>query len=205
MTVIHLVTAENAELFNRQIDEMFRLRYEYFVEGRGWDLPSDNGRERDEFDGPQTVYLLKIAPGGGVVGSFRFLPTSLPHLLAKTVPTGLGVRCPQGPTVWEVSRGVIRTEARSFTLMAEFCAAIVEFALIWDIATFVFLIDPGFFPTLAAMRWDTRPLAQPFDIAGEPCLAAELRIGPDTLHLVRQVAGNVRPMLAYHYPYSRVA
>lgn len=203
--MIHLITGDNAPLFKSQLDEMFRLRFRYFVEGRGWDLPVENGRERDQFDRDDTVYLAKFAPAGDMMGSFRMLPTERAHLMSEVLPPELGIEWPRGQNVWEISRGFILEQHRSFDTLAEFCVGMVEFSLLWGIDRFVFLIEPSFLSTILAMGWDARPLSAPMEIAGEPWLAAELRIVPETLKIIRQVTGLHRPVIAYNRAFAHAA
>ena len=61
LTVIHVVTIHNQHLYARQLDEMFRMRHEFYVKQRGWDgLTSENERETDEFDNEHAVYLMNL-------------------------------------------------------------------------------------------------------------------------------------------------
>ena len=49
--MIRAVTAENQHLYGRQLDQMFRMRHTYYIEGHGWGgLTSQDGPETDEFD-----------------------------------------------------------------------------------------------------------------------------------------------------------
>ena len=70
-------------LFSR----MFRQRHEIYVERRGWKaLQSVNGEERDQFDRPDTIYLLAIDEEDDILAGLRLLPTTGPHLLADIFP-----------------------------------------------------------------------------------------------------------------------
>src|SRR5688572_10124472 len=82
--MIHAVSAVNMHLYARQIDQMFRMRHAFYVEGHGWSgLISQDGRETDEFDDEHAVYLMSIDPFGEVAASVRLNPTLGPTLLSK--------------------------------------------------------------------------------------------------------------------------
>lgn len=82
-----------------------RYRQKVFVERLGWQLNCDDGMELDQFDGPDTLYVIARSPAGKVIGGARLLPTTGRYLLAEVFPQLLGGRpAPCSPDVWEVSR-----------------------------------------------------------------------------------------------------
>ncbi len=104
-----IILANGRELAgNRDIlNGMFRLRHQIFHERLGWDVNSENGMERDEFDDLNPVYMV-AREGIEVEGCWRILPTSGPYMLKDTFPDLLrGEAAPQDPAVWEVSRFAI--------------------------------------------------------------------------------------------------
>ena len=85
---------------------MFRQRHEVFYERLGWEVPSKNGLERDEFDDDHTVYIIaRNLETRNVDASWRIRPTTVPYMLQKTFPQLLGAApAPVSPKIWEVSR-----------------------------------------------------------------------------------------------------
>lgn len=86
------------------VRKIFQFRHAVFVEECGWDLQSQNGRERDEFDGPTTVHMALLFDNV-IVGSFRANCTIDPYLceivfakLAESRPY------PKQADIWEISR-----------------------------------------------------------------------------------------------------
>ena len=60
--MIHVVTIHNQHLYARQLDEMFRMRHEFYVKQRGWEsLTSENNRETDEFDNEADLRKVAIS------------------------------------------------------------------------------------------------------------------------------------------------
>ncbi|RJF92106.1 acyl-homoserine-lactone synthase [Noviherbaspirillum saxi] len=80
-------------------------RHKIFIERLGWPLPVADGVERDQFDNPDTVYVMTREPEGAICGCARLLPTTEPYLLSDVFPHLMGgVPVPHSPDVWELSR-----------------------------------------------------------------------------------------------------
>lgn len=73
-------------------------RYEVFIKSLKWQLPVDNGMERDQFDRPDTLYAVASNASGKVCGCARLLPTTKAYLLDEVFP-GLmdGAPAPRSP------------------------------------------------------------------------------------------------------------
>ncbi|WP_437881578.1 acyl-homoserine-lactone synthase [Pseudomonas sp. LRF_L74] len=82
-----------------------RYRYEVFVEQMGWALPCAKGEELDQFDQPDTVYVLTRDASREIVGCARLIPTDRPFLLGEVFPQLMGATpLPSSKQVWELSR-----------------------------------------------------------------------------------------------------
>jgi acyl homoserine lactone synthase len=83
-----------------------RFRHQVFVEMLGWQLETrGDGLELDQFDRPDTVYVIARNASGEVAGSARLLPTVKPYLLGEVFPQLLhGQALPSSPAIWELSR-----------------------------------------------------------------------------------------------------
>jgi N-acyl-L-homoserine lactone synthetase len=80
-------------------------RHKVFVENLGWDLHAPDGLEQDQFDRPDTVYVVARDDEGEVCGCARLLPTTDPYLLSEVFPQLLnGAVPPNSPEIWELSR-----------------------------------------------------------------------------------------------------
>ena len=80
-------------------------RHQVFVEKLGWPLHTENGMESDQFDRPDTVYVVAENVHGHITGCARLLPTTGPYLLGEVFPQLLnGLPPPCSPEVWELSR-----------------------------------------------------------------------------------------------------
>jgi acyl homoserine lactone synthase len=86
--------------------ELAAYRYKVFVEHLGWDLPiAQVGSERDQFDRPDTFYVVAKDTEERICGCARLLPTSNPYLLGTIFPQLMGNQpIPTSADIWELSR-----------------------------------------------------------------------------------------------------
>lgn len=80
-------------------------RYKIFIEQLGWQLPTRDGIEQDQFDLDDTLYVIGIDEAGEIHGCARLLPTSNPYLLSEIFPHLVAPAMPPcSESVWELSR-----------------------------------------------------------------------------------------------------
>lgn len=126
---------------------MFQLRHRVFHDLLGWDVKSEQGMERDEFDELDPIYLVAKDPAGRVEGSSRLLPTTGPYMLQDIFPQLLrGETAPRDEAIWEISRLAVNTDLGSSCRQANLGAATfamfksgIEFALENGIHSYVFV------------------------------------------------------------------
>jgi len=102
---MEILAGRPAELAPQVMINVEKYRYKVFVETLGWDLVTEQGRERDQFDSDETIYLAAHDESGNIVGTGRLLPTTGPYLLGDVFPELMGdAEPPHDPRVWELSR-----------------------------------------------------------------------------------------------------
>jgi acyl homoserine lactone synthase len=102
---VDVICGTGATLAPSLLDELAVYRHRIFIETLKWDLPTENGREQDQFDGPQTGYVIARDETGAICGCARLLPTTGPYLLADVFPQLLhGAPVPRHERIWELSR-----------------------------------------------------------------------------------------------------
>lgn len=103
---MELICGTGSSLPPDLLDALSAYRYRVFIETLGWELPAENGREQDQFDTPETAYVIARDPDTGQLrGCARLLPSTGPYLLADVFPQLLhGQPAPRHPQVWELSR-----------------------------------------------------------------------------------------------------
>ena len=103
--MIHIVTAENRKLYEKEMLEQHRIRHDIYVRENNWkNLKVEDGRESDQFDNDDATYILAIEDGK-VLGGSRFIPTIKPHLLSDVFSSLAEVRgIPRSPDIFEWTR-----------------------------------------------------------------------------------------------------
>lgn len=102
---MEMTTGRPAGLPAGLFSEVSRYRHKVFVEKLGWDLQTRDGLELDQFDRPDTIYVVSRDQDGQVNGCARLLPTDSPYLLGEVFPQLLnGLPPPNSSDIWEISR-----------------------------------------------------------------------------------------------------
>ena len=110
--MLRFIYADELYKYGTLGQEMFRDRAEQFRDRLGWDVHVDaDGREMDEYDQLNPLYVIWEMPNGRHGGSMRFLPTTGPcmmhdHFLDLT--DGIKV---QSPLIWECTRFCLAPDA----------------------------------------------------------------------------------------------
>ncbi|MDO6428507.1 acyl-homoserine-lactone synthase [Thalassotalea sp. 1_MG-2023] len=95
------------------LDNVFRLRHETFINRLGWEIPSCEGRERDQFDDLDPYHIV-VTDNDNVKGCWRALPTTSDYMLKDIFPELLqGEAAPQEEDVWEISRFTVDKNKRN--------------------------------------------------------------------------------------------
>jgi len=170
-------------------------RHEVFIEALGWQLPVENGLERDQFDRPDTLYVVAQDTCGSVCGCARLLPTTQAYLLDEVFP-GLmnGLPAPHACDVWELSRFSTMSTNSTSTLSREearrrFCvlfAAVVEAAIGQGATRLITFTAMGVERILRSIGMHAHRVGPPQLIDGEPVLAMWIELDDQTrqaLHL----------------------
>lgn len=202
--MIHAVTIDNQHLYGRQLDQMFRMRHAFYVEGHGWSgLTSTDGRETDEFDDVNAVYLMSIDPFGEVAASVRLNPTLGPTLLKKFADWS-DEALPALESVWDISRWIAAPQHRRSinprwptNHQRELMIGILEFCLSRGLTHITMLAEHRLAERIAAYGWPLRYLGAPREYEGGKgvAVAAEIEVGLHVLNMTRAKTGVTRQML----------
>ena len=161
---MELVTARNRHKYHTELEDMFRLRYRAAKE-MGWNLPNvRNGRDEDQFDRDDTVYVLDFDEDRNVIGCGRVNPTTYPTLLSEVFPEYCEVGVPSDPDIHEYSRCMLSLKdlgPRQFVrVRARINVAVNEYCLAAGIPKVAMLTYKRHYP-LITRNWRTRPLGLP--------------------------------------------
>lgn len=132
----HIFVADwsNRKLFQKQLEQHFRLRHEIYVVERRWQaLARPIDIEMDAFDTEHAIYLLALDSCGNVVGGSRLIPTTRPHLLGDVFPQLANGTPPRAPDIYEWTRFFIsfphRTTGKSARVAGEMLCGLLEAGL----------------------------------------------------------------------------
>ncbi|MBI1361166.1 MAG: hypothetical protein GC155_12895 [Alphaproteobacteria bacterium] len=201
--MIHVVTAENQHLYGAQLDQMFRMRHAFYIDGHGWaDLHGADGKETDEFDDGPVVYLMSIDPWGEVAASVRLNPTTGPTLLKKFAGWS-SEPLPEEDGCWDISRWIADPRHRRAANprwptnhQRELMIGILEFCISRGLTRLTMLAELRLAERIAAYGWPLRYLGEPRQYEGGKgtAVAAEIGVGPHVLALTRQKTGVLDAM-----------
>ncbi len=119
---MRVISGASSHLPEGLYPRLAHYRYQVFIKRLGWRLPVQEQSETDQFDGPDSVYVVAEEPNGEISGCARLLPTDGPYLLSAVFPELLnGALPPHDPTVWELSRfSAVNLSSRSRSALADF-------------------------------------------------------------------------------------
>lgn len=119
---MRVVSGATTHLPEGLFPRLAHYRHQVFVERLGWQLPTDGQRETDDYDRPDTIYVVAENAAGDISGCARLIPTDKPYMLADVFPHLLnGTQLPRSPEVWELSRfACVDLHHRATTPLAQF-------------------------------------------------------------------------------------
>lgn len=198
--MIHLITQENRALYRRDLLEMHRQRKALFVDQMHWPLACEEGLEIDQFDAPDSIYLLHFASSGELLASARLLPTSRPHLLDTVFPQLCAAGVPKGADIWEATRfcplPTLESEARH-QLLGVIISGILEAGLIFGMRAVTFVAGAALKPLALQAGWRAEALGPTLRYKRDRVSACIAALDPEGLARVRQRFGLSGPVLRY--------
>ena len=191
--MIDVVTWGTAHLYGDALAQQHRLRHRLFVERNGWQVPSHDGMEYDQFDTPAAVYLVRRDHAGVVGGVARLIPTHRPYMLKELWPDMLDGDVPTTPSVWEATRFGIEDSlepADKRRIASEIVIGCLEYGVMMGIERYLVLMPPLIIRrTIGGAGCEVRFLGQSRELAAYPVAAAEIRVSPEALARARARAG----------------
>lgn len=201
--MIYIVDNDNRNAFAAQLEEMHRIRHNIYVGRRGWKaLARPDGREIDQFDTPETVYLLGLDDAGRVQSGLRLNPTTGPHLIRDVFPHAVTFsEIPVSETIYEFTRYFVvpdrvpRLKRRQAA--GELLVAMFEYGLLKGLSQISLLCDCFFISTALEMRWKLKPLGLPTPYDEGTCIAVLFDVSLEAADSTRAIRGVEGPVLAY--------
>lgn len=204
--MIHVVTQENRDLYEDVLEDMFRMRYRAAVEEMGWRIDVDqNGRDIDEFDYPDTIYMIYFNEDGTVGACGRLNPTTRPHLMSEVFPQMCEDGVPTGEHLYEYSRYLIerkgKTQQEFMKAWMLITQAVNEYCIEKNIKSVSWLARKRLYG-LSTYLWKTRPLglSKYYEDDQRDYIAAVSVMDKAGLERVQKYSKTFKPVLTYISP-----
>lgn len=201
--MIHLVTADNADLYEAELRDLHRARKHVFVDQLGWKLRLVNGGEYDEYDDERAMNAIGFDIDGRVVMNGRFRPTDdgrsmlIDHFSHALWPE---VGPINGPRTWEFSRALsLEAGNRRHNLQrkAACMLAPLEVALEAGVERYVGFSDLSVFPFFVTMGWRITFLGDPIHYGEGDGAAFSVEVSKDAVAEMRARWGLREPAHIY--------
>ncbi|SIQ75625.1 acyl-homoserine-lactone synthase [Bosea sp. TND4EK4] len=196
--MVHVIDRDNKHLYGDELEQHYRLRHRIYVDERRWEqLRRPDGREVDQFDTEEAVYLLDL-DHGRVIGGTRLVPTLKPHLMADVFPFLANVEGIQrGADIVEWTRIFVVPDRRgpgSKTLHTVL-AAMLEYCLRQDYRAITVVMETWWLPRFLELGWEVRPLGLPADIDGMNCVGTMISVTEEAWRRTLAFKGIQSPVI----------
>lgn len=209
--MIKVVDSSNFESESDTLRKFAELRYEVFVRRLGWQLPrTTEGRENDEYDAADAIYLTIGNKSGNVIAGARLLNTAKASILTDRFPhlVNKGHRLPRSEKIFEVTRFAIDNRRdrldRRIDLRAELLWGMQAVALGLELQKLVSISYLHLEPMLRKCGYRFRRLGDVVMIDGIPTAALEHEVAPDIMQSCRRLLKR-EPGLSTNFLISRAS
>lgn len=204
--MLHVVSASNRKLYERQVEESFQIRHRVYVTERGWhDLDRGDKREVDQFDNDDAIYLLALdEPTRRVLGGSRLVPSLKPHLMSEVFPQLASARpLPRAPDVFEWTRFFVipaRREPHAIsTVSCTIMCGVQEYCLERGIRQLSIVTEMFWISRFLELEWNPKPLGFPIRWQEMDVVGITVDISEQALETTRAVRGFTFPVLFNAY------
>lgn len=193
--IIHGAATDLSPKFSKEIAE---YRHKIFIQRLGWNLPTQDGLELDQFDRPDTVYVVARDARGAICGCARLLPTTKPYLLGHVFSNLMGeLPAPSNEKIWELSRfaaaSVCLESAATFDRMSNtrhLLAGAVSVAASHGATRLITVSPLGVERLLHRMGVHAHRAGPPVTVDGKPIYACWIEIDHQTMDALGINAGS---------------
>ena len=201
MFQLHVVDRSNRHAYAGYLEDYFKVRHDIYVGERGWlDLARADGREIDDFDSGDAIYLLGICPQRKFVAGSRLLPSLKPHLLNDVFPQLAEGRVPRGEDVFEWTRffvvPALRSQGRPSNAAGVVYCGIVEFCLKREIRQLSVVCEPHWLQRFESLSWNPVQLGSPLICKDGPIIGILLNISEEALSTTRTFYGITQSVIS---------
>lgn len=197
----------NDEINSGLLASMHTLRHEVFHNELKWSygLRLFANMEFDEYDRPDTYYIVRTNDEGVVDATCRLIPTTTRYMIADHYPDSVAkIPLPQSEKIWEMSRFCASIDARVNSkgkITAQLIAAAIEFGLIHNIENYIALATDHVLPIIRRFGgWDPTPVGDLKKTPDDHAYSVIYTVSEPMLDRVRQKCGITHPLLPDYVP-----
>jgi N-acyl-L-homoserine lactone synthetase len=183
----------------RFLFEMHRFRTRIFKEKMGWEVSiTEDGLEVDQFDLPDSIYMLALDEDKKVIGTWRLLSTDGPTMIHDVWPQFLeSIEMPKDPDVWETSRFAANSPkgdtneglAQVNQVTGELFCGIAELSLLCGIREIYSMYDMRMARILKRMDCRPKAVSKQIRIDDNFAQVGAFRMNEDLLARFRKASG----------------
>lgn len=183
----------------RHLVDMHRVRTKIFRDRMGWDVEvNDMELEVDDYDLPDTIYILHFDTLGQVTGTWRFLFTDQPSMIRNIWPHYCEtLPLPISDTMIETSRFGVHSETQNNLdrqkqvnfATAEMIVALIETCILCGITDMYTLYNVKIKRLLERIGFKPCDVSDIIDLEGEHTVTARFRMDHDLLQAVKSITG----------------
>jgi len=181
---VSIIIGARSELTPGAVKRLHEFRHEIFVQRLGWRLPLVDGSECDQYDLPDTMYVMECDADGRVRACARLLRTTSSYMLPEVFGQLLGsASAPCDAKIWELSRLAVSVRATGSGRALSFSSATLHLLnVVRDFVAQHAVERVVMVTTLAIERLILRSglqvsrVAAPANVCGEICVAIFIEV-----------------------------
>ena len=211
--MIELITATEWASSPEIRREVFEFRHRIFVKQLGWEIPSIDSMEFDNYDALLPVNMIARDASGRLTATWRLLPTTGPYMLRNTFQDLLGeMEAPVSEAVWEISRFAFDPRETGSRRVSEFAKiagetfwALGEFGLQIGMNEVIGVYDMRISHILKTLGCLPLWIGKPKRIGNCLAVAASFEVSLKRLRSLRQTLARSEPILIPFTPTRKAA
>jgi N-acyl-L-homoserine lactone synthetase len=194
----------------KSLIEMHRVRKFIFKDRMQWNVDiTQDGLEIDDYDLPETVYLLARNTQNNISGVWRILSSESPSMIRNIWPEFLNdFHYPINNRVWEASRfGVFGYEDGSREhirqvnqITATLICGLIQACILADISHIYTLYNPQVGRSVRKIGFIPEKVSQELLVDGKPSIVGCFRMDEEALNRVQKLTGITAHLTAEDLP-----
>lgn len=178
------IIGTRSELSADAVKRLHEFRHEVFVQRLGWRLPLVDGSECDQYDLPDTMYVMECDADGRVRACTRLLRTTGSYMLPEVFEQLLGAASPpRDAKIWELSRLAVSVRATGTGRALSFSSATLhllnvvrDFVAQHDVERVVMVTTLAIERLILRSGLQVSRVAAPANVCGKICVAIFIEV-----------------------------